>query len=241
MKRIALSLLMVFTIAASWAQIKVQDYEPTLNWPFLLDDFYQSTIIMGTDTVCKTRVNYHLRSEALYCINDEGKIARVILPNMNCVLINNNVYRFVNGKLMLQLHAEEGALLLDLEYIDFDLMTAGYNQGHALYARSYSDHNMLANRNDHINLSALHMKGEFNERYAELKSTWYDGEKLPIKHRYFFMINGKVSKASQSDCYDLLDTAGQQQFKAFLKSKKPKWRKKEDLIAIAQFLKTQVK
>lgn len=241
MKQITLSLLLLLSIATGWAQTGRGTYEPTLNWPYLLDDFYDGTIIIGTDSVCKTRLNIHLRSEALYCIDSEGKIARVIFPNMSAIIISNNLYRFVDGKPMKQLHAEGDALLMDYTYIDFEQMKAGYTQGMALYARAYSETSMQANLNNHIDLKELHMKGEFNESYNEMRNTWYDGDKLPVRNVCYFIVHGKTFRAISTECNAHLDKAAQKKLKQLVKSKKLKWKNREDLVTILKFMKKEMK
>lgn len=238
MNRITLLIIFLLTFAAGKAQQSSNEYEPTTNWPFLMKDFYDGTIVLAKDSICDTKLNYHLRSEALYCIDPNGKVARVLFPDMQCVVISNIIYRFVNGKLMLQLHAEDDAMLMDHAYIDFDRMEAGYTQGHALYARNTSETSMVANVNGHPILHTLHMKGENNESYANLRETWFDGQKLPIRHTNYFVLKGKTIKALQKECNDLLSKDKQKQLKALVKTNKLKWTRKEDLITILRFMKT---
>lgn len=228
-------------MVSATAQFGTKEYEPTTNWPYLLNDFYNGTIVMGTDSVSRSRLNFHLRSLALYCIDDEDKVARVIFPNISCVIINNNIYRLVDGKPMQQLYAEQGALLMEYTYIDFDLMNVGYNQGMALYARASSETAMLANRNNYLDLETIHMRGEFNENYHEMRTNWYDGQKLPLHISYYFVIDGRHFRAVNSECNGHLDAAGQKALKRFIKEKKLKWKKKEDLVLILQFMKKNIK
>lgn len=238
MKRIAFVILFASCLAAAWAQPGKRVYEPNTNWPYLFEDFFQGTIVIGTDTVSRTRLNYHLRSEALQCIDHTGKIARVIFGNMNCVLVNNEVYRFVDGKLMRQMYAEEDAMLVDHQYIDYDVMDVSYMQGLATYARNTSETAMVANMNGHPNYKVLPMRGEFNELYDDMRQNWFDGLPLYTRHSYFFVVKGKVIHAVQGDCVAELSKADRRDFKAFLKSNHLKWNKKDDLVAILQYLKT---
>lgn len=237
MKRILLSLLFVCSIVSCWAQRNGNAYEPTINWPYILDDFYPGTLVVGKDSVSKARMNIHLRSEGLYCIDDGGKVARIVFPNISCIIIYNKVYRYVDGKPMQQVYAEDGAMLMDYEYIDYDLMTPNYTEGMALYARATSETSVLANWNNNINYKSLHMKGEFNESYVEMRNNWFDGMKLPVKHNSYFVINGKPFRAIASDCNSQLDKNGQKKLKAFVKTKRLKWKNTADLIAILKYLK----
>lgn len=237
MKRALLSLFLVAAVMVCLAQPHVKKYEPTINWPYLLDDFYSGTIMLGNNTASQTRLNFHLRSEALQCIDSEGKVARIMFPNIDYIIINSKVYRFVDGKPMLQVYAKSEALLMDYCYIDFDMMGKGYNEGMALYAREISEISMKANWNNHLAYKSFHMRGEFNESYSDLRNNWYDGEKLPVKHTYYFIVKGTAFRAIASECYDRLNKDGKKNLKSLIKKSKLKWKEEKDLITILQFMK----
>lgn len=233
-------LILVCSVTNGSAQRKTKEYEPTINWPYLLDDFYYGTIVLNTDTVSKTRMNFHLRSEGLYCIDKSGKVARVVFPNMQCVIIKNQVYRFVDNKPMLQVYAESDALLMDYQFIDYDLMDNSYMEGLALYAKQTSDNNMTMHLNPHFNYKTIHMRGEFNESYAEMRNNWYDGKELPMKQHYYFVVRDKAIHATLSECNKLLDKEAQKRLKDLIKARKLKWKNKDNLTVILQFMKAEL-
>lgn len=215
-------------------------YEPTSNWPYLIEDFSKGTILLAKDTVSRARLNIHLRSEKLQCIDENGNIAQVIFPNVNGIVINNVVYRFVEGKPMRQVWAEEGIMLMDYEYVDFELIDNGYMQGLASYARNNSDVSMRANWNGHLNYRNIHMPGEFNEAYEELRAKRSDGQILSLKHTYYLVIGEQSCRASQKDCESILSKDQAKRLKSYVKDKKLKWKNAEDLKSILRYMKQQM-
>lgn len=107
----------------------------------------------------------------------------------------------------------------------------------ALYARATSDVSMQANWNNNINLKTLHMSGEFNEPYLELRKAWYDGIELPVRHVCYFSVKGKVFRAIPADTYAQLSPDNRKQLRSYIKSEKLKWNRQEDLIQILRKLK----
>lgn len=233
------SLLFSFAATGVGAQSAMtKDYEPTVNWPYLLNDFYQGTIILSDGTPSHARLNFHLRSQRLDCIDTQGKVGHVIFPNIDLISINGNIYRIIDGKPMQQLHAEQDAMLLEHVYIDYELIDKEkYKYGMALYARATSDISMQANWNNSINLQTLHMSGEFNEPYLELRNAWYDGIKLPVRHVRYFSVKGNAFRAIPSDTYALLSADARKQLRSYIKSNKLKWSRQEDLTQILKQLK----
>lgn len=234
---IVLTLLSVINVSAQNRTSK--EYAPTINWPFLFDDFYDGTILVGNDTVSHAKVNFHLRAEKLFCVDKDGKVARVTFANMNGVIINKRVYRFADGKLMLQIHEEDGAMLVRYKFLDYDLFDNGYMQGLALYARENLDVSLKANWNNHLDYKNIHMPGEFNEEYLTLFNNRSTAQELPVKERYYFIINGKLIPANKSGCTELLDKDGRKKFNDYLKSHNLKWKTASDLVTILRFMKQQ--
>lgn len=231
-------LCLLSAVAVSAQSRAPKEYAPTTSWPFLFDDFYDGVILVADDTVSQAKVNFHLRAESLFCVDKEGKIARVAFANMNGVVVNSRVYRFINGKPMLQVYEEEDAMLVRSRFIDYDLMDQGYMQGLAAYARENFDVAIRANWNNHLDYSNIHMPGEFNEEYVTLFGNRSSGQELPVKDRFYFVIKGQVIPADKSGCMDVLDKQGRKQFGEYLKSHKLKWKTVSDLVAILQYLKT---
>lgn len=243
MKKIYLFILIVLTFLSSVnasAQSRAsKEYVPTITWPFLFDDFYDGIILVGNDTVSHAKVNFHLRAEKLFCVNNDGKVMRVTFANMNGVIINKRVYRFVEGKLMLQIHEEDDAMLVRYKFLDYDLFDNGYMQGLALYARENFDVSLRANWNNHLDYKNIHMPGEFNEDYLTLFNNRSSAQELPVKDRYYFIINGKAIPATKSGCSELLDKDGRKKLNDFLKSHNLKWKTANDLVTILRFMKQQ--
>lgn len=231
-------LLCMVLCMATDAQAKgVRQYEPTTNWPYLLDDFQKGVVVYDNDTVSMAKLNFHLRAQSLDCIDYNGKIARVSLSKFQCAIIDREVYRFVDGKPMRQIYEEEDAMLMNHSYINYDVMDSQYNQGLALYARENLETNIRANWNGHLNYANIHMPGEFNESYKELVQKKSDGQKLHINNVNYFVVKGKAFRAIPKDCYEQLSKSSQKELRSQMKAKKLKWKKTEDLIAILQLLK----
>lgn len=227
-------MLLLATIGINAQKVSKSEFEPTVNWPYLLDDFYMGRIFVGNDTVSDTRLNFHMRSEAIQCIDKSGNIARIIFPNISRIVVGDKTYRLIDGKPMLQIAGGNEVMVMEYRSLDYDLFDNGYMQGVALYARQNSDHVMKVNWNPHVDYKSIPMPGEFNESYAEMRTKWFDGQQLPVKTRYIFVIDGQSFHATLSDCNDRLNKDGRKQLKEFIKSQKLKWNKPLDLFLILQ-------
>lgn len=235
---ITLLLILAFCLTADAQTYSRKRYEPTTYWPYLFEDFQKGVVVYNNDTVSMAKLNFHLRAQSLDCIDYSGRIARVVLTKFQCAIINQEVYRIIDGKPMRQIHEEEDAMLMSHTYINYDAMDNTYMQGLALYAREKMDVAVRANWNGHLNYANIHMPGEFNESYKEMLEKKTDGSPLLTNNVNYFVVKGKSFRAIPKDCYDQLDKSAQKQLKDFVKSKKLKWKTTEDLIVILQYLKT---
>lgn len=235
-KLLTTAILLLLTLFANAQTSPYINTEVKVNWPYLFNDFYDGVLVVGKDSVSMTKMNYHLRAETLHCIDSNGKIARIVFPGIIGIAVNHEIYRFVDGKLMRQLYEEDGNMLMEYIFIDYDRMGNGYSEGLALYARQHEDMYMRANWVNFFNYRNIHMPGEFNENYLELREKKSSGETLPMHTSYYFVIKGKSIHATSKCCNDVLSKASQKLLRDYIKENKLSWKNTDALVKILGYV-----
>lgn len=209
------------------AQCIAQSFSPTTNWPYLLDDFKEGVIFLDNGmTTESTRLNIHLDGNKLQCVNSEGVISRVILGNIDRIEIDGRMFRFVDGKLMECLHKEDGCMIVRHEKADFEEML-----------KIRTPYGIDGRTSWSTIIYALGLKGVSNEKYDDIRPTWYDGSEIQMLRSDFFAIKGKVFPATMKGCSNVLEPALRKELKALVKEKKTDWRKTEDLKVVMRYMK----
>jgi hypothetical protein len=63
-----------------------------------------------------------------------------------------------------------------------------------------------------------------------------DGREISLKHKFFFIVNGKQIDASKKDVEGLLSDEGKKEWKTFLKQNKIKWKNVDSLKQVLSFI-----
>ena len=141
------------------------------------------------------------------------------------VEIGSDVYLFC-GKRMMKLCASKGddALLL-LEKGDFDSLV----EGTGAYGSSL---NSSAARD----LSSLDLGGLDKPELGRMLQEKNDGSIISIKPEYYFVINGEQVEATKKGLDKYFKDSKPDEWKAFLKANKIKWKDAESLAKILDFI-----
>lgn len=221
MKRLFSLLLMVFSITLAEAQV----YEPNTKWPYLYENFTEGTIFFEGNHKSQTRLNIHLLGNVLHYLDASERVMQFQDKGITRVEIGSDVYIFSNHKLMKVLTEENHNLVVMSIEADFDALT----QGTGAYGSSL---NSSASRN----LSSLDLGGIDMPELGRLLQNRNDGRVLPLRSRYFFVVYGKQVEASKKGAESLLNAEGLQDWKAFLKQSKIKWKDCESLGNVLHYI-----
>ena len=82
------------------AVMAMAQYEPNTKWPYLYSDFTEGTAYSSDNTKSALQMNVHLAGNVLHYIGKDGKIYRAADNKISRVEIGEDVYIFVNHRLM---------------------------------------------------------------------------------------------------------------------------------------------
>lgn len=222
MKKLGLFILFVLLPIVAIAQI-------TTNWPYLLPDFTAGKIQYKSGVESDATLNIHLRGNVLQMIAIDGKVMRVLDGMVYNVTIEDKEYVFAEHQMMQVVARRDSSLLLRLDYADWDQMFK--------YQTVYGMDLNTARSQD---LRTLNLAGIQNEQYERIKSVKTDGREIPIKVRYYMLLNGELVLAKSSEVNDLLDKVQRKKLKSQIREQKLSWHEESDLIKIFDLVLTQV-
>lgn len=215
-------ILLLFVSLASWAQ----EYTPNTNWPYLLPDFQQGTLYLKSGGESTGDFNIHLHGNHLQCVTLSGHINKVQTIGATHVRIGDTDYRYIGDQLMATVEEIDSVTFLLYNVVaDYDAML-----------RSRMPYGMTGSTSATEDVKRLNMKGISNERYAEMRAVWYDGQQIPLVSTYMFLINDRLIPATAKGCNAALDAQGRKALKALLKKDNLKWQNVADLKVILKFV-----
>ena len=107
MKKLLFSIIAILMAVAASAQ---KD-SPTTSWPYLYPDFMEGELEVRTK-ITKALVNIHLNLGALHYVED-GKIKESSTIGITKLVIGEDVFRNVGGKMMKILAETEGGYVVE--------------------------------------------------------------------------------------------------------------------------------
>ena len=208
-KLLSFIIMALFTLSAS------AQYEPNTKWPYVYENFTDGTIYFDGNKKSAAKLNIHLL----------GKIFQSGDKDVVRVEIGSDVYLFC-GKRMMKLCASKGddALLL-LEKGDFDSLV----EGTGAYGSSL---NSSAARD----LSSLDLGGLDKPELGRMLQEKNDGSIISIRPEYYFVINGEQVEATKKGLDKYFKDSKPDEWKAFQKANKIKWKDAESLAKILDFI-----
>lgn len=219
-KKILTLIALALTTLSASAQ-----YEPNTKWPYVYENFTDGTIYFDGNKKTAAKLNIHLLGNVLHYISADGKIFESSDKNVIRVEIGSDVYLFC-GKRMMKLCASKGddALLL-LEKGDFDSLV----EGTGAYGSSL---NSSAARD----LSSLDLGGLDKPELGRMLQEKNDGSIISVKPEYYFVINGEQVEATKKGLDKYFKDSKPDEWKAFLKANKIKWKDADSLAKILDFI-----
>lgn len=199
-------------------------YSPNTRWPYLNEHFQEGIIYFDDNKKSSAQLNIHLWGNVLHYVTPEGKIFESSDKNIVRVEIGKTAYLYGDGQLMELLGRKGNHVLLKLQKGDFDAMKAGAGAyGASLNSSASTD------------LNSLDLGGMDKPSLAKMQSEKNDGREIPMVIEYYFIIDGKVLKATKGEMTDFVSVANRNKWKTFLKTHKIKWRKEDSLMEILDF------
>lgn len=230
MKRNIISAILVCaTVSIATAQFS-NEYEPSVGWPYMFDDFKEAIVYYHNGNPESARVNVHLLNNTLHftdgdkimIVHDAQHIDSVVCMDKTKLLYKTNLY-------ISQIGAT--ARVIIGRTCEGDLHALDDNNGAYGMATTTGATQNVASLRDHGNVAAM--------RYRDMIADRHSTRTLPTINRSIFIIDNRmVCHATKSGINSILDKEQKKMFKAFLKENKIKWKNTEHLVLVAQFLET---
>lgn len=218
-----LSPVLLLTLAT--LTLSAQSYEPNTKWPYIYEDFTGGTIYFEGNKKKEAMLNIHLWGNKLHYLNESQRIFQSDGKGVIRVEIGNDAYLYSDNKLVRIIKAEKNNVLVELTSGDFDVLFAGTGA----YGSSL---NSSASRD----LSSLDLGGMDSPELGRMLQERNDGRDIPLKHQFYFIINGRQIEATKKEVESLLNDEGKKEWKTFLKQNKVKWKHVDSLTQVLSFI-----
>ena len=225
MKKLLFSIIAILMAVAASAQ---KD-SPTTSWPYLYPDFMEGELEVRTK-ITKALVNIHLNLGALHYVED-GKIKESSTIGITKLVIGEDVFRNVGGKMMKILAETEGGYVVEETRANYTAVVKKDGAYGTTALNSTTTKSFLYNENVLNGYNGYLM----TDIYADLHAMKDQSENLPVLKNRYLVIGLDQIKA---DRQNVLDIAGldKKAFKAFLKAEKIKWDNPQDLAKVIDFI-----
>ena len=225
MKKLLFSIIaMLMAVAAS-----AQKDSPTTSWPYLYPDFMEGEPEVRTK-ITKALVNIHLNLGALHYVED-GKIKESSTIGITKLVIGEDVFRNVGGKMMKMLAEAEDGFVVEETRANYTAVVKKDGAYGTTALNSTTTKSFLYNENVLNGYNGYLM----TDVYKDLHAMKDQSEKLPVLKNRYLVIGLDQIKADRQNVLDI-DGLDKKAFKAFLKAEKIKWDDPQDLVKVIDFI-----
>ena len=223
MKKLLFSIIaMLMAVAAS-----AQKDSPTTSWPYLYPDFMEGELEVRTK-ITKALVNIHLNLGALHYV-ENGKIKESSTIGITKLVIGDDVFRNVGGKMMKMLAEAEDGFVVEETRANYTAVVKKDGAYGTTALNSTTTKSFLYNENVLNGYNGYLM----TDIYKDLHAMKDQSEKLPVLKNRYLVIGLNQIKADKQNVLDI-DGLDKKAFKAFLKTEKIKWDDPQDLVKVLQ-------
>ena len=225
MKKLLFSIIaMLMAVAAS-----AQKDSPTTSWPYLYPDFMEGELEVRTK-ITKALVNIHLNLGALHYV-ENGKIKESSTIGITKLVIGDDVFRNVGGKMMKMLAEAEDGFVVEETRANYTAVVKKDGAYGTTALNSTTTKSFLYNENVLNGYNGYLM----TDIYKDLHAMKDQSEKLPVLKNRYLVIGLNQIKADKQNVLDI-EGLDKKAFKAFLKAEKIKWDDPQDLVKVIEFI-----
>ena len=225
MKKLLFSIIAILMAVAASAQ---KD-SPTTSWPYLYPDFMEGELEVRTK-ITKALVNIHLNLGALHYVED-GKIKESSTIGITKLVIGEDVFRNVGGKMMKMLAEAEEGFVVEETRANYTAVVKKDGAYGTTALNSTTTKSFLYNENVLNGYNGYLM----TDVYKDLHAMKDQSETLPVLKNRYLVIGLDQIKADRQNVLDI-EGLDKKAFKAFLKAEKIKWDDPQDLVKVIDFI-----
>ena len=208
-----------------------QKYEPTANWPYMYPDFMDGELLLMNKAPNKAKFNIHLNLSKLHYVDRKGKIKEVDTWGVTGLVIGEDTFRFVGGKMLKVMAETEGGIVVKEPRPNYSAIVR--NDG----AMGTTGLNSTTTKTFLYNENAINQYNGYllTDDYKELHAMKDQSERLPVNSSLFLVIGNEQIPANRKSVSDL-PGIDKKAFSKFLKSEKVKWNDVDDLVKVLNFI-----
>ena len=219
----------LFMCAGTLMAVAAFAQEPTTNWPYLYPEFKEGELNVRSKTE-KALFNIHLDLGALHYVED-GRIKEANVLNATTLLIGNDVFRNVAGKMLKVLARAQGGYIVEETRATYSAVVRNDGAYGTTALNSTTTKTFLYNENAINQYNGYLM----TDVYKDLLAMRDDAEKLPVRKNLYIVIGMDQIPADKKSVASL-SGLDKKALKAFLKSEKIDWNEIGDLVKVIDYI-----
>ena len=219
----------LFLCAATCMTVVAFAQEPTTNWPYLYPEFREGELNIRSKAE-KALFNIHLDLGALHYVED-GKIKEANTLNATTLIIGNDVFRNVGGRMLKVLARTPGGYIMEETRATYSAVVRNDGAYGTTALNSTTTKTFLYNENAINQYNGYLM----TDVYKDLLAMRDDAEKLPVR-KSLYMVIGMEQIPADKKSVTSLSGLDKKALKAFLKSEKIDWSELGDLVKVMDFI-----
>jgi hypothetical protein len=219
----------LFMCAGTLMAVAAFAQEPTTNWPYLYPEFKEGELNVRSKTE-KALFNIHLDLGALHYVED-GRIKEANVLNATTLVIGNDVFRNVAGKMLKVLARAQGGYIVEETRATYSAVVRNDGAYGTTALNSTTTKTFLYNENAINQYNGYLM----TDVYKDLLAMRDDAEKLPVRKNLYIVIGMDQIPADKKSVASL-SGLDKKALKAFLKSEKIDWNEIGDLVKVIDYI-----
>ena len=219
----------LFMCAGTLMAVAAFAQEPTTNWPYLYPEFKEGELNVRSKTE-KALFNIHLDLGALHYVED-GRIKEANVLNATTLVIGNDVFRNVAGKMLKVLARAQGGYIVEETRATYSAVVRNDGAYGTTALNSTTTKTFLYNENAINQYNGYLM----TDVYKDLLAMKDDSEKLPFR-KSLYMVIGMEQVPAERKAVTSLEGLDRKALKAFLKSEKIDWNELADLVKVMDYI-----
>lgn len=219
----------LFLCAAACMTVAAFAQEPTTNWPYLYPEFREGELNIRSKAE-KALFNIHLDLGALHYVED-GRIKEANTLNATTLIIGNDVFRNVGGRMLKVLARAPGGYIMEETIATYSAVVRNDGAYGTTALNSTTTKTFLYNENAINQYNGYLM----TDVYKDLLAMRDDAEKLPVR-KNLYMVIGMEQIPADKKSVTSLSGLDKKALKAFLKSEKIDWNELGDLVKVMDFI-----
>ncbi len=226
MKKLLFLVIGILTAVSVYAQ----NDDPTVNWPYLYPDFMEGELHRTNKKPNKALFNINLNLSHAHYI-DNGKIREVDTWGVTGLVIGEDIFHFVQGKMLKVLAQTEGGYVVEEKRANYSSVIKddgayGTSSLSSTTTKTYLYNGNAINQYDGFLLTDV---------YKDLHAMKDDSETLPVRTNMYLVIGQEMIPTNKKSVA-AIEGVDKKEFNAFLKSNKIKWNDVDDLVKVLNFI-----